>query len=78
MAEPLVSDELWAVVEPWIPQQEPGPKGGRPRRDDRKVLTGLLFLLNSDIPWEMRPQEMGCGRGMSCWRRVLEWPEAGV
>jgi transposase len=78
MAEPLVSDELWAVVEPLIPKHVPSPKGGRPRLEDRKALTGILFVLKSGIPWEMLPQEMGCGCGMSCWRRLLEWQEAGV
>lgn len=78
MAEPLVSDELWAVLEPLIPKHKPSPKGGRPRIDDRKALTGILFVLKSGIPWEMLPQEMGCGSGMSCWRRLREWQQAGV
>ena len=78
MAEPLVSDELWAVVEPLIPKHRPHPKGGRPRLDDRQALTGILFVLKSGIPWEMLPQEMGCGSGMSCWRRWREWQAAGV
>src|SRR3712207_3395597 len=26
----------------------------------------------------MLPQEMGCGSGMTCWRRLKEWNEAGV
>ena len=78
MAEPLVSDELWAVIEPLIPTHEPSPKGGRPRVEDRKALTGILFVLKSGIPWEMLPQEMGCGSGMTCWRRLKEWQEAGV
>jgi transposase len=78
MAEPLVSDELWAIVEPLLPKHEPSPKGGRPRIDDRKALTGILFVLKSGIPWEMLPQEMGCGCGMSCWRRLQEWQETGV
>jgi transposase len=34
--------------------------------------------LKSGIPWEMLPQEMGCGSGMTCWRRLKEWNEAGV
>jgi len=42
------------------------------------VLTGILFVLISGIPWEMLPQEMGCGSGMTCWRRLRDWQAAGV
>lgn len=35
-------------------------------------------MLRSGIPWEMLPQEMGCGSGMTCWRRLRDWQEAGV
>ena len=76
--KPLVTDELWTVVEPLLPKQPPKPKGGRPRVNDRAALTGILFVLKSGIPWEMLPQEMGCGSGMTCWRRLKEWQEAGV
>ena len=78
MAKELVSDELWEFVEPLLPQEPPKPKGGRPRLDDRAALTGILFVLKSGIPWEMLPQEMGCGSGVTCWRRLKEWQEAGV
>jgi transposase len=78
MAKELVTDELWAVIEPLLPEEPPKPKGGRPRVDDRAALTGILFVLKSGIPWEMLPQEMGCGSGMTCWRRLQEWNEAGV
>jgi transposase len=78
MAKQLVSDELWGVIEPLLPPEPPKPKGGRPRVDDRAALKGILFVLKSGIPWEMLPQEMGCGSGMSCWRRLKEWEEAGV
>jgi len=37
-----------------------------------------VFVLKSGIPWEMLPQEMGCGSGMTCWRRLKEWQDAGV
>jgi len=75
----MVSDELWELVEPLIPKvarryRFPGHK----RLDDRKVLTGILFVLQTAIPWEYLPQEMGCGSGMTCWRRLREWQEAGV
>ena len=72
MSELLVTDELWAVVEPLLPQEPPKPKGGRPRVSDRAALTGIIFALKSGIPWEMVPQEMGCGSGMTCWRRLRD------
>ena len=78
MAKPLVSDALWELMEPLIPPEPPRPAGGRPRVPDRATLTGILFVLRSGIPWEMLPQEMGCGCGMTCWRRLAEWQAAGV
>ena len=78
MAKQLVSDELWGIVEPLLPPEPPKPKAGRPRVDDRAALTGIIFVLKSGIPWEMLPQEMGCGSGVTCWRRIQEWHEAGV
>jgi transposase len=78
MAKELVSDELWEIVEPLLPEEPPKPKGGRPRLDDRAALTGIIFVLKSGIPWEMLPQEMGCGSGVTCWRRLQKWQEAGV
>lgn len=77
-SKPLVSDQLWAVLSILLPPEPPKPKGGRPRLSDRAALTGILFVLKSGIPWEMLPQEMGCGSGMTCWRRLRDWHEAGV
>ena len=78
MAKPLVTDELGGVVEPLWPKEPPKPQGGRPRLPARAALTGLLFVLKTGIPWEYLPQEMGCGSGMTCWRRLQEWQEQGV
>ncbi len=78
MAKPLVSDELWELIKPLLPPERPKPKGGRPPVPNRAALTGVFFVLRSGIPWEMLPQEMGCGSGMTCWRRLREWQAAGV
>lgn len=78
MSKPLVSDKLWAIIAPLLPPERPKPKGGRPRIPDRAVLSGILFVLKSGILWEMLPQELGCGSGMTCWRRLRDWQQAGV
>src|SRR5215203_6011879 len=52
--------------------------GGRPRVPDRTCLAGIIFVLQSGIPWEMLPAELGCGSGMTCWRRLRDWQAAGV
>src|SRR5215207_7709309 len=78
MAATLVSDALWALVAPLLPQRPPRPKGGRPPLDDRKVLEGIVFVLRTGIGWERLPKQMGCGSGMTCWRRLRDWHAAGV
>ena len=75
----LVDEELWAMIEPLLPAQ---PRRfrypGRRRLDDRLVLQGILFVLHTGIGWEHLPQELGFGSGMTAWRRLHEWHQAGV
>jgi transposase len=75
----VVPDELWARIEPLLPKVERRYRyPGRKRLDDRKVLSGILFVLYTGIPWEFLPQELGFGSGMTAWRRLRDWQEAGV
>lgn len=78
MASKVLSDDVWSLIEPLIPQQEPSPKGGRPRIGDRQILIGILFVLRTDIPWEDLPEELGSGCGTTCMRRLRQWQEEGV
>lgn len=74
-----VEDELWAMIEPLLPKVERRTRyPGRKRHPDRLVFQGILFVLNTGIAWEHLPQELGFGSGMTCWRRLAEWTEAGV
>jgi transposase len=74
-----IDDGLWERIEPLLPQVERRYRyPGRKRLDDRKVLCGILFVLYTGIPWRYLPQELGFGSGMTCWRRLREWNEAGV
>ncbi len=77
-AAALIPDRLWELIEPLLPGPVPKPRGGRRRLSDRSCLTGIVFVLRSGIPWQMLPKELGCGSGMSCWRRLRDWQEAGL
>lgn len=73
-----MSDELWSLIEPLLPKPVPKLVQGRPRVPDRQALCGILFVLHTGIQWEYLPQELGFGSGMTCWRRLAAWNEAGV
>ena len=64
MPEPLVSDALWPLIAPLLPEQPPRPKGGHPPLDDRKVLEGIVLVLRTGIPWASLslPRQHGRGR----------------
>ena len=76
MSGPLFSDDLWAIIAPLL-QPEPS-KGVRARVPDHAALSDIIFVLKSGVPWEMLPQEMGRGTGVTCWRRLRNWQQAGV
>src|SRR5213080_3268047 len=75
----IVSDELWELVEPLLPVRERRFRyPGRKRLPDREALQGILFVLHTGISWTHLPAELGFGSGLTCWRRLDEWQEAGV
>jgi len=73
-----ISAALFKKIEPLLPVFVPSAKGGRPRVSDEMALNGILFVLRTGIPWEELPQELGFGSGMTCWRRLRQWQDAGV
>ncbi len=78
MAFTLVPDRLWTEIQPLLPPEPPKPKGGRPRVSDRACLTGIVYVLRTGMPWRFIPKELACGSGVTCWRRMRDWTEAGV
>jgi transposase len=77
--KPWDVDGLWTVIEPLLPRVERRRRHpGRKRHPDRLVFQGILFVLHTGIAWEHLPQELGFGSGMTCWRRLAGWTEAGV
>jgi transposase len=75
----VVTDELWELVEPLLPERERRFRyPGRKRLPDRPCLCGILFVLHTGIAWQDLPKELGFGSGVTCWRRLEEWHQAGV
>jgi len=75
----LLPDELWEIIEPILPPlPPPGPTGGRPPLCHRQALTGILFVLKTGMAWEDLPEDLGCGSGMTCWRRLRDWQADGT
>ncbi|SOY66809.1 hypothetical protein CBM2587_B80086 [Cupriavidus taiwanensis] len=77
IAKPIVDDDLWPLIQPLLlpPKARRARYPGRKPLDDRAVLTGILFVQQPGIPWEMLHKEMGCRSGMSC-RSSARYPQA--
>ena len=80
MAKPLLDDDLWNLIEPILPKPKRRRKRypGRKPIPNRQALNGILFVLKTGIGWEYLPLEMGCGSGMTCWRRLRDWQRRGI
>lgn len=80
MGKPIIDDELWTLIEPLLPPSKPRRKKnpGRLPVSNRAALTGILFVLKTSLRWRDLPAEMGCGSGVTCWRRLRDWQVAGV
>ena len=80
MAKAILDDALWELIGPLLPPPKPRRRRhpGRKPIAHRTALTGILYVLKTGIPWEYLPQEMGCGSGMTCWRRLRDWQQAGA
>ena len=76
----MLSEALWKEIEALLPPLPPrrDKNAGRKPVAHRLALTGILFVLKTGIAWEDLPREMGCGSGMTCWRRLKAWQQAGV
>ena len=72
-----LTDEQWEVIQPLIPRPPKRSDGrGRPRRDDREVLNGILWILRTGAPWKDLPKRYPPYQ--TCHRRFQEWVRAGV
>ena len=77
--EKLVPDGLWDRIAPLLPPPKPRRHRypGRRPIDDRAALAGIVFVLKTGITWNQLPTSLvGCS-GVTCWRRLRDWTQAG-
>jgi transposase len=80
VSDDLVPDDLWERVAPLLPPRPPRRRRypGRLPADDRAALRGIVYVLRTGVTWADVPREtIGCS-GVTCWRRLRDWTEAGV
>src|SRR5688500_15740207 len=51
---------------------------GRRPVGDRAALAGIMFVLKTGIAWNQLPAGLAGCSGITCWRRLRDWTEAGV
>ena len=71
--ERFVTDAMWEKLEPLLPELS---SRGRPWRDNREVLEGILWVLRSGARWKDLPSEYPSPS--TCWRRLRKWEEEGT
>ena len=71
-----LTDQMWAKIGPLLPEMATGAEGGRPWRDNREVLEGILWILHTGAPWADLPE--GHPSPTTCWRRMRRWEKQGV
>ncbi len=72
-----LTDEQWDLLEPLIPEPPRREDGrGRPWRDSRDVLNGILWILRTGAPWKDLPERYPPYQ--TCHRRFQKWTEQGV
>jgi transposase len=66
-----LNDKQWAVIEPLLPHL-----GGKPRVDDRRVISGILHRFREGLRWRAMPDEYG--PRTTLFNRFNRWSRRGL
>jgi transposase len=75
MRQPLLTDSQWEKLEPLLPKPK-RRRRGRPPKDNRLVLEGILRALKTGARWRDLPRDFGVSSSV-CWKRMDRWNQAG-
>ena len=71
-----VSDEQWALLEPILQSKRRSDGKGRPPKDPRTVLNGVLWILGTGAQWRELPKKYPPYQ--TCHRRFQQWVRSGA
>jgi transposase len=75
MGREELTDTQWERLRPLLPPQK--PKTGRPNKDHRTVLSGIIWILRTGAPWRDLPERFGSPKTVASrfyrWRRAGTW-----
>lgn len=72
MARFDLTDDEWQTIEPLLPQKGRGPA----RKDDRKILNGIFYILRTGAPWRDLPERYG--PRTTVYNRYVRWGQRGI
>jgi Transposase and inactivated derivatives len=70
-----ITNEEWERIEPLLPPRV-GKKGGRPRKDDRTMLTAIIWLARTGCQWREIPERYG--KWEAVYARFRKWQDSGL
>ena len=72
----MLTDELWAALDPHVRQAKRHKGGQRPALPDRQFFEALLYLARTGVPWRDLPAEFG--RWDAVYNRFRRWVASGA
>lgn len=69
-----VTNEEWGILDGFLPKSR--AKTGRPARDRRQVLNGILWILKTGAPWRDLPDYYGPWE--TIYGHYSKWRDSGV
>ena len=76
MRKPMLSEKQWEKIQPLLPNYK-RRRRGRPPKDNRVVLEGILWVLKTGARWRDLPSDIGVSSSV-CWKRLQQWDQQGV
>jgi len=75
MARYDLTDQEWAILQPFLPPERSG-KAGNPYRSHRDVLNGIFWILRSGAAWRDLPDRYG--PWTTVYDRFRRWRNSGL